>query len=82
MDEKTFYTYDRVGNAGDNFRLRELITGFDNDLHNEKSHDYDAIDKGREALDKLIGILRKNKWTTKDFILFLYKKWYPHRENR
>ena len=48
---------------------------FDADLHNAKSTPYGSLSQEREALDKLVAILRKHKWDSKQFISFLYNKW-------
>ena len=47
------------------------------DMHNAKSQQYGSIRGERESLDKLVALLRKNKWTVKTFIKQLYDKWYP-----
>ena len=47
------------------------------DLHNEKVTPYGDVTKGREALDKLVGIMRNLKVDPKGFIALLVDKWYP-----
>lgn len=56
--------------------LRQLNAG----MHNEKSAQYGQISRGREDLDSLIKLLRQNKWTPKQFIQYLFDKWYPKED--
>lgn len=66
-------SYKHLGYNYNGDPLRQLNAG----MHNEKSTAYGAISRGREDLDELIKILRQNKWTPKQFIQYLYDKWYP-----
>ena len=68
---KMAYQHLRYHHSGD--PLRQLNNG----MHNEKTTPYGDISRGREDLDRLVSILRKKKWTVKDFVDHLEKKWYP-----
>jgi hypothetical protein len=52
---------------------------FEADLHNAKTTPYDNSTREREALDKIVGILRQHKWTPRQFTDYLREKWYPNR---
>lgn len=71
---KMAYSHLRYHYNGD--PLRQLNNG----MHNEKSTPYGHASRGREDLDRLVAILRKNKWTVKDFVDHLEKKWYPKEQ--
>jgi hypothetical protein len=68
---------DRTYTAYQTLRYDDAINVFSADLHNTKSTPYEDPSQGREALDKLIGVMRKAKLTPKEFIEALRKKWYP-----
>jgi hypothetical protein len=71
------------GKAYDAFqRLRyaDAVHGFSADLHNAKGAKAGDISKEREMLDKLIGIMRTNKFTPKQFLDALFDKYYPRSE--
>lgn len=53
----------------------EAVSSLNVDMHNAKSTPYGNINGQRESLDKVIAILRKNKWNTTKFIDYLYEKW-------
>lgn len=57
------------------FYSKDIINAFNADLHNYKTKEYNGLKKERESLDKIILILRKNKWNTKDFISYIHNKW-------
>lgn len=75
---RTHDLYTRLGYVryGLDGRGREVVRLLETEMHNSKSIAYESIGKNREELDKIIAILRKNKWTTKQFVQFLYDKWY------
>lgn len=56
-----------------NLRYASDVRILDADLHNAKG---DREGKSRAQLEEFMAILRKNKWTTKDFFEAMAKKWY------
>lgn len=71
---KMAYAHLRYHHSGD--PVRQLNNG----MHNEKTTPYEHSSRGREDLDRLIKILRKNKWNVKQFTDFLHKKWFGERK--
>lgn len=67
---KSAYGHLRYHHSGD--PVRQLKNG----IHNERSTPYGHSSRGREDVDRLIKILRKNKWDVKQFTDFLHKKWF------
>lgn len=67
---------DRAKQRYGTLRYSDALQVFEADVHNEKSTRYDSKNRGREALDQVIKILRSNKWDTKQFINHLHEKWY------
>jgi hypothetical protein len=65
--------------AYDQLRYQDTINSFKADLHNAKSTPYGELTGDREYLDKVIGIMRKNRQTPEQFIDQLRNKWYPGR---
>ena len=57
-------------------RYDDAINSFVTDLHNAKSQRYGDATREREQLDELVGIIRSNKWTPKEFIAQLRAKWF------
>ena len=58
--------------------LRRLKYGgqsLDTEMHNAKGERYGQTTPNREALDELTKVLRKHKWTTKQFEQHLKDKW-------
>lgn len=53
----------------------DLVRVFDADLHNSKGYNYGGRVPNREHLDLMVQILRKNRWTTKQFLDHLVDKW-------
>ena len=68
--------WEQLGYIYRTLSYRDSSSQFKNDLHNAKSTPYDTIGKEREYLDKIIRVLRKEKWTPDEFFSFLSKKWY------
>lgn len=50
-------------------------SGLEADLHNAKSVEYGNPLRDRETLDKIVTVLRKRRWSVKDFVKFLKEKW-------
>jgi hypothetical protein len=48
----------------------------DADMHNAKSTPYEDLTKEREALDRLIKIMRTNRWSPDAFLKAMRTKWY------
>ncbi len=51
--------------------VRQLNAG----MNNEKGTAYGSLTRGREDLDRLVGILRAKRWTVKEFCQHLYDTW-------
>lgn len=78
-ERQKLLTSDRAQRAYDNLRYHhngDPLRQFNNALHNEKSTPYEYASRGREDLDKVIKLLRKHRWTSKQFIDFLHEKWF------
>lgn len=63
------YVLDRVGNY-------DADRGLNAEMHNAKSNAYESADRSREHLDELVKILRKERWTTKQFCHAMALKWF------
>lgn len=82
-NENPYFTAQKLPHDGKaaykKLAYQDCVQGFEADLHNAKSASYGHWTKEREALDTLVGIMRKNKWTPKEFLEALRCKWYPQR---
>lgn len=74
--------YAQITKAGDDvlqayrtLRDPSALQSLDADMHNAKSTPYEDITKEREALDRLIKILRTNRWSPAAFLKAMQKKW-------
>jgi hypothetical protein len=76
LKERAKDLFSKLGEVRRGIEGSEVVRMLDTQMHNSKSVDYENMSKAREELDKLVSILRKNKWTTKQFVQFLYDKWY------
>ena len=62
-------------------RYDDAINGFEADLHNAKSTQYESNRKEREHLDQLVQVMRKERKTPKQFLDMLRDKWYPRNKS-
>lgn len=67
--------YQHLGYHHSGDPVRQINAG----MHNEKGTPYGHMSRGREDLDRLISILRKKRWTVKQFADYLHAKWYSVR---
>lgn len=74
LGDKAYQVYKRI-------EYSDALSGFNADLHNAKGIPPGHISKEREMLDKLVGIMRKERMTPAEFIKALRDKYYP-RVNR
>lgn len=73
LGDKAYNVYKRI-------EYSDALQGFNADLHNAKGIQPGHISKEREMLDKLVGIMRKQKLTPAQFITALREKYYPRRK--
>lgn len=74
LGDKAYTVYQRI-------RYSDAINGFSADLHNAKGAKAGDVSKEREMLDKLVGIMRKEHLTPKQFIDKLNDKYYPRSKS-
>ena len=70
LGDKAYTCYKRI-------EYSDALSGFNADLHNAKGISPGSVSKEREMLDKLVGIMRKERMTPKQFIEALRAKYYP-----